>query len=385
MNRAPARGAPDRRAESVTIPRILTSRTDIELAVRLWAERFDADLVDLSVSPEWSLIAADTAGLGHCLAVAAVYRRGGGLEGATAFVDSSAWMCGLRVCIRELPGNQVMAYHHELIGEHGVELLRAVAEDAARPCDVLLVPSVERGGATDAATSAFAGARGARMERVPGVRSPYVTTTGSWEEYLATRSANFRQNLKRKRKALAAHGEVTERFFTQPGEVAELLGLISQVESASWKVRAGMAISESAQELRYYGMLLPWLAGKQALSANVLFVGGTAVAYSLCYRWRGRFGQMKTSFDERLSAATPGLTVNATAIRHAFESDAVEFDFLGDVMPHKMHWTDQVRVHDNLYVFLPTGKGRWVGLAKSLVRRVRPHRQVETVGRGGRR
>lgn len=369
----------------MTISRILTLRSDIELAVRLWAERFDAGLADLSVSPEWSLIAADTAGLGHCLSVAAVYRREGGLEGATAFVDSSAWMCGLRVCIRELPGNRVMAYHHELIGEHGVELLRAVAEGAGRPCDVMLVPSVERGGATDAATTAFAGARGARMERVPGVRSPYVTTTGSWEGYLATRSANFRQNLKRKRKALAAHGEVTERFFTQPGEVAELLGLISQVESASWKVRAGMAISESAQEQRYYGMLLPWLARKQALSANVLFVGGTAVAYSLCYRWRGRLGQMKTSFDERLSAATPGLTVNATAIRQAFESDAVEFDFLGDVMPHKMHWTDQLRVHDNLYVFLPTARGRWVGLAKSLVRRVRPHRQVETVGRGGRR
>lgn len=367
------------------MPRILRSRTDIELALRQWAERFEARLADLSVSPEWSQIAADTAGLGQDLSVAALYDPSGALEGATAFVESSTWMCGSRVRVRELPGNRLMAYHHELIGEHAVELLRAVAESADAPCDVMLVPSVERGGATDAATTAYAGMRGARMERVPGVRSPYVAITGSWAEYLATRSANFRQNLKRKRKALATYGDVIERVFTQEGETAELLELISQVERASWKVQAGMAISGSVQELHYYGTLLPWLARKQALNANVLFVGGAAVAYSLCYRWRNRVGQMKTSFDERLSAATPGLTVNATAIRQAFESGAVEFDFLGDVMPHKMHWTDQVRVHDNLYVFLPTTKGRWVGLAKSLVRRMRPHRQVETMGRGGRR
>ncbi len=364
---------------------ILRSRIEIEQPLREWAERYEAELPDLSVAPEWSLIAADTAGLGSSLAVAALYLPDGRLAGATVFVESTARMCGLSVRVRELPGNRLMAYHHELIGGHAAELLRAVADAVETPCDVMLVPSVERGGATDTATTRYAAARGARWERVPGVRSPYLKVTGSWDEYLATRSANFRQNLKRKRKALAAHGEVTERFYTQESEVAELLELIGQVERASWKVGAGMAISASAQERDYYTSLLPWLARKQALSANVLFVGGVAAAYSLCYRWRDRVAQMKTSFDERLSAATPGLTVNATAIRQAFESGAVEFDFLGDVMPHKMHWTDQLRLHDNLYVFLPTAKGRLVGLAKSVFRRLRPHRRVETVGRGGRR
>jgi CelD/BcsL family acetyltransferase involved in cellulose biosynthesis len=294
-------------------------------------------------------------------------------------------MCGTQVRLRELPGNRVMAYHHEVIGGHRPQLLRAVAEAADAPCDVLLVPSVEPGGPTDLATRAYAAASGARLECVPGVRSPYVAAAGSWEEYLATRSANFRQNLKRKRKALASHGELSEHFFTEEAQVGELLACMRQVESASWKVAAGMAISGSAQETRYYQALVPWLARKRALSANVLFVGGAAVAYSLCYRWRNRVAQMKTSFDERLSAATPGLTVNATAVRQAFESGANEFDFLGDVMPHKMHWTDRVRAHDNLYVFLPTRKGRWVGWAKSLIRRLKPHRPVETVGRGGRR
>lgn len=372
-------------AVSVPTPRILRSRADIDRAVRDWVMRFEADLQDLSVSPEWSLIAAETAGLGECLSVAVIDRADGTPEAVAVFLESTVRMCGVTVRIRELPGNRVMAYHHALVGGHAGELLRAVAEADGVVCDVMLVPSVERGGATDVATTGFAAARGAQCQRVPGVRSPYVPTTGTWEGYLATRSANFRQNLKRKRKALAAHGDLTERFFAREDEVAELIGLIGQVERASWKVGAGMAISESTQEQRYYAALLPWLARKQALCANVLFVGGQAVAYSLSYRWRGRIAQMKTSFDERVSAATPGLTVNATAIRYAFESGAVEFDFLGDVMPHKMHWTDQVRVHDNLYLFLPTRRGRLVGLAKSLIHRLRPHRQVETVGRGGHR
>ncbi|MGQ0384079.1 MAG: GNAT family N-acetyltransferase [Gammaproteobacteria bacterium] len=370
---------------AVTTARILRSRDAIEPAVREWTRRHADRLSDLSASPEWSLIAADTAGLGGQVSLAAVYGPADALAATAVFVESTARMCGVKVRIRELPGNRVMAYHHELPGEHRIALLRALAGTHDAPCDLLLVPAVERAGPTDAATAAFAAERRARVERVPGVRSPYIVIRGTWEEFLAGRSANFRQDLKRKRKALEALGELTERWFSRQDEVGELLECVHRVEGASWKVEAGMAISRSAQESRYYAALLPWLARIDALVANVLFVAATPVAYSLCYRWRGRIAQMKTSFDERLSTATPGLTVNAAAIRYAFESRAMEFDFLGDVMPHKMRWTDQVRSHDNLYVFLPTPKGRWVGRLKSLIRRLRPHRPVATVGRGGRR
>jgi hypothetical protein len=49
----------------------------------------------------------------------------------------------------------------------------------------------------------------------------------------------------------------------------------------------------------------------------------------------------------------------------------VEFDFLGDAQHHKLLWTDQVRQHGSYYLFSRRLRARAVGLAKSVMTRLR--------------
>jgi CelD/BcsL family acetyltransferase involved in cellulose biosynthesis len=287
--------------------------------------------------------------------------------------------------LRELPGNRLVAYHNEIPGDARRELIEGIAAAGGRACDVMHLPAVLRDSPTDVATRELAAARGWRVLRVPGNRSPYVPLVGSWDAFLAGKSSNFRYTLKRKAKALAGHGKVSSVRYERTDTVAELLKHINTIEASSWKAAADMAITGSEQEMAYYNELLPWLASIGALAANVSFIGEQPVAYSLCCHWRGRFAQLKTSFDEKFNAGSPGLVVNAEAIKYAFEAGANEFDFLGDVMPHKQHWTAQLREYDHLFVFTNTLKGRALGAAKQIVQRLRPAQVPITTGRSGRR
>ena len=87
------------------------------------------------------------------------------------------------------------------------------------------------------------------------------------------------------------------------------------------------------------------------LSANVLFLSGKPVAYNLCYLWNNTLGQIKTSYDSEYQEYSPGAVVVEEALRTYIKKNYAEFDFLGNVMPHKLSWTKKVREHESMFVF----------------------------------
>jgi len=336
-----------------------------------------------SLTLPWIVIAAHSAGYTDELRVIELAGPQQRAVGYVAYIETTARMFGLPLRLRETPGNRLAAYYNSVVApETSVPaLLAALAAQNAGGCDVLQFPAIESAGHVDRAIMAAAATGGWRVLRYPSFRSPFLELGGSWQQFLDSRSQNFRYNLKRKRKALEKAGKVDERWFRDDVDVAELLTAMHAIEEGSWKTRAGMSITGSSRELAYHDLLLPWLASIGALEANVLRLDGVPIAYSLCIRWQGRIGQLKTSFDERASALSPGLIVTASSIEQAFAGGAREFDFLGDVMPHKMHWTDRVRAHDNLFAFLPTVRGALLGRAKQALNKLRAPGGTRTVGR----
>ena len=344
----------------------------------------EAAHLDLSLAPDWTCIAARTAGLDEKLRLVAVGTSGTQDLAFCALVEERQRQHFLSVLMRELPGSRLMAYHPTLVYQSSPDLLlRTILSLDGRSCDVLFVPSVPVGSETERVLDTYATANGVGVIRIPSVRSPYITISETWEQYLASKSSNFRYNLRRKNRALSTLGRLEEVWYRTPEAVPELLGVINDVESSSWKVGAGMAVSSSRQESEYYAELLPWLASMNALSAVALLLDDVPIAYSLCYVANRRYAQMKTSFSEAVADASPGLAVTALAIRAAFDSGAVEFDFLGDVMPHKSQWTQEVRPHVDIFLYAPSLRGRLLFLTKRLARRLRPQGSTVTVGRSG--
>ena len=100
------------------------------------------------------------------------------------------------------------------------------------------------------------------------------------------------------------------------------------------------------------------------LFSNVLELHGEPIAFSLGYAWNGVVGQMKTSFDDRFADMSPGFMVMVESIHRAVTLGFREYDFLGDIMEHKMRWADAARQHSSRFVFSRRPLGFALGMAK---------------------
>jgi len=215
------------------------------------------------------------------------------------------------------------------------------------------------------------------------IASPYIPITTDWDSYLQSRSRSFRYRLQRKAKAVAKAGNITLRWYSdEMDDIDQLLEDILKIEANSWKVDAGMAISHRPVEKRYYEGLLPFMAMNGLLMANVMYINEVPAAYGLCYNFKQRWGQLKTSFDDQFKACSPGKHLVDLTIEQAFKQGALEFDFLGDRMRHKLEWTDQVRNHSCLYIYnAGSYRGKIAGYAKRLTNLLKSGRLSEKKSR----
>ncbi len=256
------------------------------------------------------------------------------------------------------PASNLVAYHPEVIGTELAEfLIESLLTTPAQSWDLAEFRNLRPQGITAQAVQRVAARLGTPIESCVGESSPYISLEGGWSRLIAARSKKSRYNLKRIQRRLSELGGVEVQWYFGEEDIAPLLPAVLAVEAESRKVAAGMAISENPHETRYYEMLLPILVELRALAANVMTLDGRPIAYSLCYRWRDRWAQLKTSFVDEFSELSPGTAVNMLALQKACETGAKEFDFLGHVMPHKTMWTDLLRPHSGFFLYGRTPRG----------------------------
>lgn len=366
-------------------------RCGLDSAARDYAEEWqlllDRDRAEPFLGPEWLTATANARDLSAAVEVVLQTEANGNISALMPFLHRHIKVWGSPLFMWETAGNVLVSYHMALLGQNSAHgFLDLAIDTSARRPDVLSLPAVVQGSSWEAALLDFASRRSWTVVSYATDESPYLSIDTGWENFLRSKSSNFRYNLRRKEKALGKLGQVEHRWYSREEDVPALLKAMLDVEAGSWKADADMAITESEMELRYYERLLPFLGRSNALVANVITLDAAPIAYSLCYAWNGKLGQLKTSFVERHSDASPGLVVNCHAIRHAFETGNAEFDFLGDILPHKMHWTDLLRQHTHYYLYSPSLKGRLIGNLKRLGKALTGSSvRHSTLGRGAHR
>jgi CelD/BcsL family acetyltransferase involved in cellulose biosynthesis len=337
-----------------------------------WEALVDNGGFDYSLSPEWTGIAASSLSFAERLRVLVAYENGRVCGVLPYFLNRTA-IWGVPITTLELAGNKLVSYHQEIVATDCQAALLGVLLKSHK-WHLFAAEGLPVGGPTANAVRAQLAEFGDVLLTFPGERSPYLPITTDWEAFCKARSQKFRYNLKRKEKGLRAAGAVHEKWFAAPADVAELYDAMLAIESKSWKLEAGTAVSQRQLEQTYYQKLLPHLAARGALFANVLYLDDKPIAYNLCCSWNGRLGQLKTTFDEALRDLSPGSVVIHFAVRKAFQTGAKEFDFLGDAMPHKLEWTDEIRAHESYHVFSRHWRSRLLGRIKRYARNRREAR-----------
>jgi len=326
-----------------------------------WSEWVASRPYNPSLHPEWLDATLRAWGLDKSAAVA-VIESGDRVRAIVPFLVRDRTIQGLPCRALELCSN-VFSYHAEVLcdGDLGECLEHFLASKDLPRWDVFRAVNVATDGLTARAIKALPSRVAAAFSVRSGETSPYVSVDRDWNSYLSTRTKKVRANISRARRLMKDAGETGVVWYENGCDPKPLLAAILEIEAQSWKADAGVAILTGTPQGAYYERLLPWLA-VNGIRANVLYVKERPVAYVLCAVWKGWVGQLKTSFAAELPDA--GFYMIQMSLQRSIEGGCKEYDFLGDVAPHKMRWADHTRAHEDLWVFSPHLRGRALGAVK---------------------
>ena len=214
------------------------------------------------------------------------------------------------------------------------------------------------------------GRGGFRVGVSAGPSCPFLRLTGSWPDYLATRSRGFRKQLRRKSRQLAALGRVELVRHDVPEEAAAAMQAYRALEARSWKAAADTGVGRDADSFGYYQELAREFAARGAFALHLLTLGGEPIAGTFGIAYRRRFYSLQIVHDRTFDRFLPGMLLTAFELEALHRSGTCEeYDFLGGFLNNKTSWTAAARPTIGLHVF---GRGARLAIAHGWYFRLKP-------------
>ena len=197
--------------------------------------------------------------------------------------------------------------------------------------------------------------------------SYFLNLPSSYDDYLAARSAKFRNHLKRTERKIYKEYSVAVSEFTGSSEVGHAYEMLLEIERRSWKHAQGTAISAVPRQVGFYRELCRGAAAHGRLHLQMLLLDNQPAAYNLGYIRDGVYSYLKTSFVEVWKPLGVASFLRAALIRSLIERRLHCMDFPAAPYEWERQWTETVRWHKTLTLYRPTP----AGVALSLVDRLR--------------
>jgi CelD/BcsL family acetyltransferase involved in cellulose biosynthesis len=186
-------------------------------------------------------------------------------------------------------------------------------------------------------------AEGFRVYRRGGPSSPYLVLPETWEALLRSVSRNLRSQVGARLRRLERAGELRFRTVTGGPELASAIDALLRVEHSGWKQREGTSILSDPRSEALYRSFAVGAAERGWLRLQLLELDGDAIAADYGCSFAGTAFLLKTGFDERYAALSPGLVLRAAVLRAAIEEGCRAYDFLGGADGYKLRWGAEIR------------------------------------------
>ena len=178
--------------------------------------------------------------------------------------------------------------------------------------------------------------------------SPYLALTSTWDEYLASRSGNFRKHLRKYWRELEQLGPVEVARLEPNDDLAVWMSDAAAVNGASWKATRGTNLFRHPQIRAFLFDLAEAMSQNGWLDLQRLRLAGETVAYELCFDFGGRVFSYNGSYRKELARASPGTALTVAVIRSACERGRTEYDMLRGEEAYKRRWSDECRAESQL-------------------------------------
>ena len=183
---------------------------------------------------------------------------------------------------------------------------------------------------------------------------PYLELRGSWTDFLAGKSQNFRKNLKTAGRKLGEAGDLQYRVYDSPADALEQLETYRDIEARSWKAGELVGVSRDNDYFAFYRELAEVFGRKRAFSVRLLTVNGKAIAGTFGLAHDGVYYSLQIAHDREFSRCSPGTYLEALEMEECFRHGYREYEFLGGFLNNKSRWTSTSRYTTQLHIYQPT-------------------------------
>jgi len=182
-------------------------------------------------------------------------------------------------------------------------------------------------------------------------RSPYVALGSSYEEYLRSRSRNFRKKLARSERLLSEHGDARFERHRGTESVAEVMNSVFAIAERSWKTEAASSLFQQKPIANFFKSLAETVGRRGWFDVSLIKLADQAVAYELCFSYNGRMLSYNCAYDSRYSNCSPGTLLTTFIIKNSIAEQLAEYDMLRGDEEYKLRFTDQLREEVQLVVY----------------------------------
>jgi len=240
--------------------------------------------------------------------------------------------CSARVDLLALPGREAAV---------GAALARSLDRVLPRPGSILFEGVRESSPWPALLSSSGSPNRPLSFMTEFELEAPFVVTAdGGFETWLAGRSRNLRQSLRRKRRHLEREGATFGRL-TAEDDLESALSDFARLHRLRWDDRGGSGVMvrgveqmlrEAGRDLLRLGRFDLWRTEVhgQCISSHLFLTAGEETTY-----WLG-------GFDPDWARYQPSMLTLMDAIEHAFDRHLQRVDLGTGAQPYKLRFTDQV-------------------------------------------
>jgi len=212
--------------------------------------------------------------------------------------------------------------------ELGIQALRRALEATRRDWDVFVAEALPGEGWPEQLGAKLVAAVGS-----PVVGGPWP----SWDSYLATRSHNFRSELRRKERRLGERG-LQARTVSDPEDLTAALDALFELHRDRW---GGEASPYFAGLERFHRAFSAIALERRWLRVRVHELDGRAVAVTHGYRFGGAEWSYQFGRDAEFERGSLGLVASAHAVREAFAEGADAFRLGPGTQAYKLRFATE--------------------------------------------
>lgn len=208
-----------------------------------------------------------------------------------------------------------------------------------------------------------------RERRERAVLLPTLTLPGSLEALLAGHSANFRSEIRRRRRRFAAQWPQAQlECAATPGAVRRALEHLFRLHNLRRAQKDDMGIFESARLRAFHLRAAAALAAQGVARVYLLHSGDTVLAalygFEAGTAAARRFLYFQSGFDPAVTQLSPGTVLLSAVIEDCMMRGLQRFDFLRGDEPYKFRWTQEEHASVRLLASRGAAGAVWMRLRR---------------------